>query len=457
MIEKMLGRFNCAALPGKGIMNRASHKPVKILFCRFVDYGYAMKLFEIFKGKDPERQEAQGDLLFKSGAFGQAKLEYESAVEKLRKETANDARIPELDNKILRCREALAAEHRKRGEDLVDGGYFDEAREYYSLALDLTQDEGLKEELRRDLRIVESRQAEVVFDEPPEAASLEPEIPERVIPEFESEDECVEALFNALPDELRDIYMNYGENFKTGCAALHQGRFKEAVDRLSLALDENPAPDSYVRLELATAYLNLKRHEEALALLNEFAPRNAPAMTCRMLCEIYWETGSYDRALAFLESLPEDQHAEPFFCELQGGTLYRAGKHRQAESLYLDFLRKGGWDRSIGQALAETYEAVGDYDNARELYGRVISSCMGCRVTVEPEILRKYADLSMETGIQDEKILEIYLGLAEKDPENAASYYGKISRIYAALGHAKESRRFQQIALRYQNADRPDI
>ena len=56
----------------------------------------------------------------------------------------------------------------------------------------------------------------------------------------------------------------------------------------------------------------------------------------------------------------------------------------------------------------------------------------------------------MEAGKQDEKILEIYLGLAEKDPENAAGYYRKVSRIYAALGHEKESRRFQQIALRYE-------
>jgi hypothetical protein len=55
----------------------------------------------------------------------------------------------------------------------------------------------------------------------------------------------------------------------------------------------------------------------------------------------------------------------------------------------------------------------------------------------------------MECGIRNEKILEIYLNLTEKDPDNVAAYYGKISLIYEALGHEKESRRFRQLAKQY--------
>lgn len=412
-----------------------------------------MGLLDVFKGKNPEKLEAQGDLFFESGAFGQARLEYESAVGKRRKETSNDSRIPELNKKILRCSEALAAEHRNRGTDLADEGYFDEAREYYNLALDLTQDAELINALQGDLHDLETRQAKAAFEESTDADSLEPEISEQEIhePVSFSEEGSAEVLFIAVPDEIRDLYACYGKNFENGYFALHQGRFEEAAEYLSLALEENPGPDSYVRLELATAYLNLKRHEDAIALVDGFVPKYMDMMTCRLLCGVYWDTGHWNRALTLLDSLAPEQKVMPFFCGLRGETLFRAGKYRQAESLYRDFLEKCGWDPNIANALAQTCEALGDSEGARELYGKVIASCSGCGTAADPQTLRKYADLCMETGVQDKRLLEIYLALADKDPEISADCYRKVSKIYEALGHEKEARRFRQIALRYED------
>jgi len=50
----------------------------------------------------------------------------------------------------------------------------------------------------------------------------------------------------------------------------------------------------------------------------------------------------------------------------------------------------------------------------------------------------------------NEKVLEIYLSLAEQDPANAADCYRKVSQIYTALGHEKEAHRFKLIALKYE-------
>ncbi len=411
-----------------------------------------MGLIDIFKGKDPEKQEAQGDRLFASGAYGQARLEYESAAGKRRRDTPNDARIPELGDKILRCNEALAAEHRKRGADLADNGYFEEAREYCNLALELTKNAELIDALQHDLRDIETRQEKGAFEEAPDADKLAPEIPEGAIPNFDSDDEYAEALFNTMPDEIRELYDNYGRNFKIGYVALHQERFDEAADFLSFALKENPGPDSYVRLELATAYLNLKRPEEAIALLKNFAPQQWNPTKYSMLCELYWSMRQFDRALKLLDSITDEKDAGPFFCLLRGQTLSHSGEHRQAESLYLNFLREHGWDTGITQALGENYEALGDHEKAREIYGRIISSCNSCSVKIDPAILRNYADLCMNAGLLDEKLLEIYLGMAEKDPANASGYYRNVSRIYDALGHEKEAIRFRQIALRYEDS-----
>ena len=177
-------------------------------------------------------------------------------------------------------------------------------------------------------------------------------------------------------------------------------------------------------------------------------PDELPAY--QMLCEIYWETGRFDCAQTLLDSLTDEQRKTPDYCFLIGETLFRAGKHTQAESLHLDFLNVHGWSSDIAQALAGIYEAAGDFQKAYELYGKIIGLCSSCGTRVSPLVKLKYADLSMAVGNQNEKILEIYLSLAEQDPANAATYYKKVSQIYTALGHEKEARRFQLIAIGYE-------
>ncbi len=403
--------------------------------------------FGFFTGKDPAALEARGDGCFEGGDFGRARLEYEAALKKRRRETPNDSAIPGLEGKIARCLEALAREHGQRGDGLGESGYPEDAREAYLLALELTRDADLARDLGRRLREVESRTPGAGRMEP--AASAYPEPDDVPPPAPESESEYAEALLQTVPDDAREAYLGYGENFRNGYVALHRGRFDAALELLSRALEENPDPAGYVRLELATAYLNLNRTEEARAMLEGFVghrPDSAPAI--RMLCEIYWDAGAYDRALDLLGAVGAGERAVADFGLLEGETLVRAGRFREAVSLYSDWTARHGFDREIAQAHAAALEAAGEKDHARELYGRVLEECRGCRAPALPAVERSYADLSMEAGIRNERILEIYLGLAEKDPANADAYYRQVSRIYAALGHEREARRFRQIASR---------
>jgi tetratricopeptide (TPR) repeat protein len=408
-----------------------------------------MGLFNIFKGKDPLQHEQQGDTHFEAGAFGQAKIEYESALEKRHKTSPDDTdSIGRLQEKIHRSKEALSREHKHSGDDLSEAGYFEDAREYYTLALDLTQDPSLTGELQNSLQNIQKRQAEQFHDELPDIDEPEAQVEAQTAPE--TGDEYFTALCSTLPDDIRKAYLDYGRSFKNGFMALNQGDFETAAEELARALEENPAPDNFIRLELATAYLNLERLEEARALLEEFLthhPDTLPAY--QLLCEIFWETGSFDRAQALLESLSDDLQESLATYLLRGETLFRAGKYPQAKSFYQDFLSNYGWNEHIARALAGTYEAMGDLEKARGLYGEIMGQCSSCGARIDPLIKRKYADLSMATGQQTEKVLEIYLSLVSQDPANAAQYYHQVSQIYATLGNEKESRRFQFLAQRY--------
>jgi len=408
-----------------------------------------MGLFDFFKGNDPDKHEEQGDMLFMRAAFGDARLEYAAALEKRRKAMPGDVMIPLLQHKIQQCMEALAKEHKKQGDDLLSAGHFADAREYYNLALGQTQNKGLTEELEAGLRKIELHQSEReldgirVYDQP------EQEITDGSEPE--SIDEYSAALYNSLPDDIREAYFGYGADFNKGYIALNQGQFETAVKELSRALEEHPEPEGRIRLELATAYLNLKRFEEARALLEDFIGHHPEELhACRLLCDIYWETGRHERAQALLEALADEHQGTPDHCLLLGETLFRAGKFPQAESLFLNFLSDYDWDSDIAQALAGTYEAAGDLKKAYELYVKIMGMCTGCGTRVNPLVKKKYADLSVAIGNMNEKVLEIYLSLAEQDPANAAECYRKVSQIYTALGHEKEAHRFKLIALKYE-------
>ncbi len=403
-----------------------------------------MKILKLFSGKDPQLYEQKGDLYFQSKAWGKAKIEYEAALAKLERKSSDDAEFKNrLEKKIRQSKESLALEHKKSADDLVEGGYDEEARELYALALELTENSNLSRLLEKCLQKIEYLPAE-----------------QKKIPDFEeSEERTIEstgredeneyfiALCSTLPDGVKKAYLAYGDAFKKGYIALNQGNFEQAAKQLSLAMKENPSPESFIPLELATTYLNLEKYEEARALLEEFVKKNPEVLPgYQLLCEIFWEAKAFDRAANLLYSIPGELKESLAVYLLRGETFFRAHRYTEAKALYLDFLQSYGWHEPIVRALAQTFEVMGETENAHQLYGEIMSHCRNCGSRTDPFIKRKYADLSYALGRYSTKVLELYFSLVSEDPERAAEYHQKISRIYSALGHEAEARRFRLIA-----------
>ena len=108
-----------------------------------------MSLLKFFSGPAPEKLEQKGDAFFDSGLWGEAKLEYERALAKAKKERRMSADWEmRLFEKIARAKESLAAAHQKTAEDLMEGGYFNDARPLLSLALEITANQGRARSLR---------------------------------------------------------------------------------------------------------------------------------------------------------------------------------------------------------------------------------------------------------------------------------------------------------------------
>jgi tetratricopeptide (TPR) repeat protein len=412
-----------------------------------------MGLFKFFSGKDPEEYEKQGDAYFDIGEFGAAKLEYENALQKVKKKRPDETGYANrLQVKIVRSRESLARAHMERGKEWMALELYDDAEDIFLLASELTENDELKDALDKLLREIKRRKRGGIRDEAPvvtggEGASEEPVF-------YQEGDEYFTALVNTIPDEIRHAYRSYGDTFKEGYVALNQGEYERALELLTNAQEENIPGGNHISFEIGTAYLNLGKPEEALTILEEYVREN-PALFrgYHMLCEALWETEAFDDAHDVIRSSPPELRNTLPMKLLDGETLYRAGRYEQAESFYDDCLTTGGWDENIVRNLALTCDALGKTAKANALYGEIMNECQQCRTRLDPFIKSRYADTAFELGNMTGGILEIYLSLVQEVPEERARYFRKISQIYAAQGHEDESLRYLAFAERLEDEE----
>ena len=407
-----------------------------------------MRLFGFFSGGSPEKYEKRADAFVINGSYGQAKIEYEKALAGLtRLSEVTPGYRSLIEDKLRRCKESLAREHRREGQAMVEAGCGDEARELFDLALELTEDARLAADVTNLLATIpappEQPDAyEYFVPVSPDEDQLETHLPD-------SDEEYFEALCNSLEDAEREAYHTYPDTFKKGFVALNRGDFDTAVTLLADAADAYPFGANYIALELATAHLNRGENDTARTLLESFRQEYPDSLkTYYLICEILWETGAFDEAQQLLAACPPTLSESLPVKMLVGETFMRSKQFAQAAGLYQNLLEIHGWDPLVAQALAGTYEARGRNEPARDLYGEIIGACTGCGARVDPVVKQRYAETSFAAGDFSTKILELFLDLVREDPPNRIDYYQRISRIYALQGNNHESRRFAAFAQR---------
>ena len=402
-----------------------------------------MALFKGLGGKTAADHEKRADELFAEQAWGKAKLEYEKALDKL--ESVADpetAVVKHLKEQVRRSCQALAEEHIESGRDLMKSGFPEDAAGMFDLALELCEDDQTR---ARITDLLEKCRPAAEWGPVKPAESGEPDT-ESFLPPDLAEDHFA-VLCGMLPDELQDIYAGYGPAFQKGYVALHEGRFDQAAELLEAAQQETPDDSGYISLELAGAYFNLGRLDEARGLLETFIEHHPEALPgYEMLSEIYWEQKDFENARRLLKNCPQPLQSSAAFVVLYGETLRRQAQYEEATRWLTDHLQAHGWNDKIAITLASVYEQSEKRDEALAIYASYMNNCRGCGAQTPLEVERKYADLSLAGGNHSDQILEIYLALARKDPANAVDYYLNASRIYAARDNQSEATRFKDIA-----------
>jgi len=269
--------------------------------------------------------------------------------------------------------------------------------------------------------------------------------PERVEPGA-GDDEYFDALCNGLPEPILREFHQYGISFKQGYLALNEGNFERAAQKLLQAMEENPEGD-FIAIELATAYLNLERYQEARALTERFLKAHPDSpQGYQILCEVLWAVRELDTALELLDACPPILAESILILLLRGETLLKARRFEEAERLFKRELDSQGWQADIARSLAMAYEAQGKNAEAREIFGKLLAECRSCGSPGDTFAKQRFVDLSLEQGDYSSTLLELCLSLVQEDPSRRADYYQKISRIYAAQGNDAEAERFEGFA-----------
>ncbi|MFC1867792.1 tetratricopeptide repeat protein [Thermodesulfobacteriota bacterium] len=405
-----------------------------------------MGLLKALFRPNPERHEQSGDTRVRASDWGMAKLAYEAALDALEKTAPGDAESKaRILEKLQGSMEALAHEHMRTAEDLIESGHDEDARELLELALELCQDPAFREDIDNLLQGMGGVIPEI---NPGQAALPVLSVHDGDRENHEvGEQETFLALIGPLPDEVRRAYTSYGSSFRAGYLALNQGAFAFAADALSRAMEENPSPNSFIPIELATALLNLQRPDEAREWLETFIEHHPDALPgYQVLCEVFWEMEAFDRAEALLETCPEELKNSLAYVLLRGESLSQAGRHSEAAAFYESFMNEYGRHDAVLKVLAGSYEGLENLKEARELYIEIMNQCRSCHTRVDPLVQRKFADISFDLNERSTAVLESYLSLAQEDPSNRPFYFQRISEIYAAMGNQEEARRFHGFA-----------
>lgn len=402
-----------------------------------------MGIFSFFL-KSPQKLEEKGDACFASENFGSAKLEYEAALNLIVKKHPDDTASKEtILEKLRNSKEALAGQHLKTGDNLVEADVLDEAQNLFQIALSLTEDPELQQKLRQRFNSFNSETPAYDSDDSPTDEDRQSS------EDFgnETSDHNFEILCATLPEETAQAYCSYGENFKDGYIALSNGDFTRAAENLQQAMEDYPSPNSLIPIELATALIHLDQTGQAITLLTRYIEDNPSSIHgISLLCDLFCDLQQFDQAHGVIDQSPQE------IIESIGGKLHKGriyfleSNYQMAETNYRSAMDAVGWNDDIARELAATLDSAGKKEEALNIYAELLNRCTGCGQRANPLDQKSFADLSFEMNDFSDNTLKLYLGLANDHPGIRSDCFYKAGMIYRNNGDDEESARFLQLA-----------
>jgi tetratricopeptide (TPR) repeat protein len=374
---------------------------------------------------------AAAERLFEAGDLGQAKLEYERALDKTEDGSTERA---ELAARIDTCCDAIADARVARAHEYLANGERDLAREELEGAIDTAASDEARKRAEAVLYTLERKEAVQAAE----------------VVEVSDEDRLA-AVAGSWEEGQDEEYAEYGDPMTEALLALYGGRTEEAREKLEALLESVDGP-RYLWLEVARARLVTEDTEGGEKALRTFLEvldddeggeqRLAAHVELARLADARGDVdgavGELEEAAAFL-----DEDHRPL---LELGRYLRS-KERSEEALEVlemaaNLLSELRPDVRVLQELGLAHNDLGQDDDAVRVLESVISILTARQHLDFPPLTAVTLAKLHEKAGRIERAADLYAALTRgEDRENHLGYHLEAGRLLTEMGLPKEARR----------------
>ena len=388
-----------------------------------------MSLFKKLFSADPEALKRKAEALFEAGDFGPAKLTYEKAIAA----APEDTHAP-LRQRVRECMDAIARQRIEEAEGYLGQGAIELAAQELAGALEVADDEALKQQAQSLLDGLEKEDAQA-----------------QAVAEEMTDEERIALLMGQWEEAQAAEYEEYGDALLDALLALHTERLDEARSQLEALLASARSPQ-YLWLEVGRARLltddaaggkdALDRFLDSLADGEANEAKVAVNLTLARLAD---DDGQFEEAMkrfeAAVRAIPEDYR--PYLA--MGAFLRDKGHADEALEVLqtaLGLSKSTATDWRLLEELGLASDQAGKPHEGQSFLEQVIDFFTSRQVMdFPPDTATTLATLYEADGRLD-RAADMYRALSQgSDRANHATYHYEAGRLLRALELHDEARR----------------
>lgn len=179
-------------------------------------------------------------------------------------------------------------------------------------------------------------------------------------------DEALEAYEKALLCDEQSEYIK--RNLAVLLVKLNR---KEQGAKLLEQIVRNNPKDTENRILLAKLYASMRRHDEAVAVYQELLQIKEDHDTLLMLGTLYAQNKEYDKAQNILNRLVKLE-GDSYLAHYYLARLYREMQYFDKAAVSYGMALELNWSDRLALEIAEFYESRQEYNNAIDLYRRIL-------------------------------------------------------------------------------------
>ncbi len=190
-------------------------------------------------------------------------------------------------------------------------------------------------------------------------------------------------------------------SFQQANRFMQQGEIEQALEIYQSLLDRDPGNIPVIDRK-ASALVQLRKYDEAIALIRDFTERNPgyPNLSVRV-GEIYHMAGDRDQAYEWWASIVERNNQNVQVYRLVAESMVNRREHERAAYLYREAREVMQNEQMFGFDIAQNFTAAGNYEETMREYSHLLTTNPSFINAIQRQIARYDDEFFKDAGIME--------------------------------------------------------